>query len=90
MRDKMIAVLSTLTLLLGMGWYSAVHAQTAGMARHEPHMSAALGHLQQAKDELEKAASNKGGHKEKAMALVDQAIQQVQEGERYYEQHGGR
>ena len=53
-------------------------------------MSAALGHLEQAKAELEKAAPNKGGHRERAMQLVDQALQQVQEGEVYYEQHGGR
>ena len=87
MRDRMIAVVSTLAVLIGLSWYSVVHAQTAGMARHEPHMSAALGHLRQAKDELERATPNKGGHREKAMQLVDQAIQQVREGERYYEQH---
>jgi hypothetical protein len=90
MRNRVIVVLSTLTLLMGMGWYSAVHAQTREMARHEPHMSAALGHLQQAKAELERAAPNKGGHREKAMELVNQAIQQVQEGERYFQEHGGK
>jgi len=57
------------------------------MARHEPHMCAAMGHLQQARAELEKAAPNKGGHRERAMQLVDPAVQQVQEGERYYPQH---
>lgn len=87
MRNSLTAILATLTLLLGLGWYSTVHAQNRGMARHEPHMSAAIGHLQQAKDELQRATPNKGGHREKAMALVDQAIQQVQEGERYYEEH---
>ena len=65
-------------------------AQNREMARHEPHMSAALGHLQQAKEELQRAAPNKGGHRERAMELVNQAIQQVQEGEQYYEQNGGR
>ena len=50
-------------------------------------MSAAMGHLEQAKAELEKAAPNKGGHRERAMQLVDQAMQQVQEGEQYYLQH---
>jgi len=53
-------------------------------------MSAALGHLQQAKEELQRATPNKGGHREKAMELVNQAIQQVQEGERYYQEHGER
>jgi hypothetical protein len=75
MRDSLVAILSTMTLLLGLGWYSAVHAQNHEMERHEPHMSAALGHLQQAKDELERATPNKGGHREKALQFVDQAIQ---------------
>jgi hypothetical protein len=86
MRDRVIAVLSTLLLFAGMGLY----AQNQQMARHEPHMSAALGHLQQAKEELQRAAPNKGGHRERAMELVNQAIQQVQQGEQYYEQHRGR
>jgi hypothetical protein len=86
MRNRVIGVLSTLLLLAGMGLW----AQNREMARHEPHMSAALGHLQQAKDELQRAAPNKGGHREKAMELINQAIQQVQEGEQYYEQHGER
>ncbi len=89
MRTKFVTACSTLTLLMGLSWYSAVHAQTAGMARREPHMSAALGHLEQAKAELEKAMPNKGGHRERALELVNQALQQVQEGEAYYE-HGGR
>lgn len=90
MRNKIIAMCSTLTVLAGMSLYSAVHAQNVQMARQEPHMSAALGHLEQAKAELEKASPNKGGHREKAMQLVDQAMQQVKAGEAYYEQHGGK
>jgi hypothetical protein len=90
MRKRLIAACSTFVVLAGLGFYSLVHAQDAQMARHEPHMSAALGHLEQAKAELEKAAPNKGGHRERAMQLVDQAMQQVRDGEAYYEQHGGR
>jgi hypothetical protein len=85
MRQKLMAVCSTLTLLAGLGWYSALHAQD----RREPHMTAALEHLQAAKAELERASHNKGGHRERALGLVDQAIRQVQEGEVYYER-GGR
>src|SRR5205809_8144884 len=88
-RSKFIAAFSTLTLLMVLSWYSVVHAQTAGMTRKEPHMSAAIGHLEQAKAELEKAAPNKGGHRERAIELVNQALQQTQEGEAYYER-GGR
>ena len=90
MRNNFAAVLSTLTLLIGLGLGSELHAQNAQMARHEPHMSAALGHLQQAKEELQRSTPNKGGHRERAMELVNQAIQQVQEGERYFQEHGGK
>jgi hypothetical protein len=86
MRNRVIGVLSTLLLLAGMGLF----AQNHQMARHEPHMSAAIGHLRQAKEELQRAAPNKGGHREKAMELVNQAIQQIEEGEQYDEQHPGR
>ena len=89
MRTRLIAACSALTLLIALGLYSRDQAQ-AQMARHEPHMSAALGHLQQARAELDKATPNKGGHRERALDLVDKAIQQVQEGEVYYEQHGER
>jgi hypothetical protein len=52
-------------------------------------MSAALGHLEQAKSELERSSPNKGGHREKAIQLVDEAMQQVREGEAYFDQHKG-
>jgi len=84
MRARIIAVCSTLTLLIGMSVYSAGNPpQTREMARHEPHMSAALGHLQQAKNELEKATATKGGHRENAMRLVNEAMAEVQQGEAY-------
>ena len=51
-------------------WQSAAHGY-------------ALRHLQAAKVELEKAATNKGGHRERAIQLVDQAINQVVEGIRF-------
>ena len=86
MRNRVIGVLSTLLLLAGMGLF----AQNRQMARHEPHMSAALGHLQQAREELQRATPNKGGHRERAMELINQAIEQVQQGEQYYQQHPGR
>lgn len=91
MRTRIIAICSTLALLVGLSTYLLARpAQNRGMARQEPHMSAALGHLQQAKDELEKATPNKGGHRVKALQLVDQAMQQVHQGEAYYEQHERR
>ena len=88
MRTRIIAACSTLALLIGLSTLLLARpAQNHEMSREEPHMSAALGHLQQAKDELERASHNKGGHRDKALQLVDQAIQQVHEGEAYYEHH---
>jgi hypothetical protein len=46
----------------------------------QPHMEAAIGLLQNARAELGAATPNKGGHREKAIALVDQAITQVRQG----------
>jgi hypothetical protein len=91
MKAKIFAASSTLGVLIGLSVYSLGNPpQNREMARQEPHMSAALGHLQEAKTELERATPNKGGHREKAMQLVDQAIEQVKAGEAYYEQHQGR
>lgn len=90
MRNRFIAILSSLLLSAGIGVCSFMYGQTRGMEIHEPHMSAAYGHLQQARAELEKAAPNKGGHRERAMQMIDQALQQIEQGEAYYRQHGGR
>ena len=49
----------------------------------EPHMSAALEHLRQAEEELEKSGHNKGGHREKALGLTKQAESQVEQGLQY-------
>jgi hypothetical protein len=46
----------------------------------QPHMAAALGLLQSARGELIAATPNKGGHREHAIELIDQAIGQVREG----------
>lgn len=46
----------------------------------QPHMQAALGALNAAKNELQSAEHNKGGHRANALRLVEQAMQQVQMG----------
>ena len=91
MKAKLVTACSTLGLLIGLSVYSFGNPpQNRQMGHEEPHMSAALGHLQEARTELERATANKGGHREKAMQLVDQAMEQVRAGEAYYQQHGGR
>ena len=46
----------------------------------QPHMTASIGLLQSARAELAAATPNKGGHREKAMRLIDQAIGEVRAG----------
>ena len=46
----------------------------------QPHMDNALRHLREAREALQRAEPNKGGHREKALGLIDQAIDQVREG----------
>ena len=53
-------------------------ACTAGA--NQPNMQAALSSLQAAKAELIQARPNKGGHRERAMDLIQQAVVQVQQG----------
>jgi len=49
----------------------------------QPHMEAALHALEAAKTELAVAEHNKGGHRDKAMKAVDEAINQVRRGIAY-------
>jgi hypothetical protein len=53
----------------------------------QPHMQAALEHLRMAKGELEKADADKGGHRARALRLVDDAIAQVEKGINFDRRH---
>jgi hypothetical protein len=46
----------------------------------QPHMTASIGLLQSARAELAAATPNKGGHREKALQLIDQTISEVRAG----------
>lgn len=49
-------------------------------AAAQPHMRSALDHLRAARHELDLAAADKGGHREAAIRLVNDAITQVEAG----------
>jgi glycine/serine hydroxymethyltransferase len=71
--------------LLG-GLMIAPFATTAANAQPcvgNRNMCDALNALQQARASLQRADSNKGGHRAQALRSVDQAIQQVRNGIRY-------
>jgi hypothetical protein len=46
----------------------------------QPHMTESLALLQSARGELQAATPNKGGHRERGLALIDQAISEVRAG----------
>ncbi len=46
----------------------------------QPHMAESIALLQSARGELAAATPNKGGHRERGLALIDQAIAEVRAG----------
>jgi hypothetical protein len=65
-----------LVILVLLAGYLAGCASGSG----QPHMTAALDELRAARQELDAAESGKGGHRTRAIALIDDAITQVREG----------
>jgi alpha-D-ribose 1-methylphosphonate 5-triphosphate synthase subunit PhnL len=53
----------------------------------QPHMSAALEHLKLAEREIDEAEADQGGHRQRAVQLVRQAIAEVQAGMKYSDLH---
>jgi len=70
---KKVLVTLVVGLLIGtaLGSWAAIH---------QPHMRAALDALKSAKRELDSAEHNKGGHRVKALELVERAIEQTRKG----------
>ncbi len=56
-------------------------------AADQPHMEAALDALRNAKRELDAATSDKGGHRVRALKLVNQAMGEVERGMRFDRRH---
>jgi hypothetical protein len=80
MRRRLITVaLLVLTIVAG---YVVGCASTG-----QPHMNAALDELRSAKSELDSANSDKGGHRVKALDLVNEAIAEVEAGIDYARSH---
>lgn len=70
-------------VVFGMGLTLGGQAMITKSFAGQPYMEAALEQLRGARASLEQAEHNKGGHREAAIGLVDQAIAQVKEGIAY-------
>jgi hypothetical protein len=58
----------------------ATALMSESVAAAEPNMENALRSLEAAHDWLQRATPNKGGHRERALRLVEQAINEVRAG----------
>jgi oxalate decarboxylase/phosphoglucose isomerase-like protein (cupin superfamily) len=75
-----------LASVLSLGMIGATFSSVSAQGQEE--MNEALQNLREAKSTLEHASKNKGGHRENAIHLVDQAIAEVEAGKAYAKQHG--
>ena len=82
MTRRMTFLLVLLALVIG---YVAPRPLAA--YEKQPHMTAALGHLNAALESLQKAKPDKGGHREAAIAATKSAIDHTREGIEYAEKH---
>ena len=83
---KPVAVVSSsaLVVLLACGGGTVVVHEAAA---DQPHMEAARDHLAAARVELDRSLPNKGGHRERAMVLVDQAAAEINAGIEFARTH---
>lgn len=72
---KVTAIASTAALSVTLG--------SIALAGNQPNMEASLVKLREARAALEKAEHNKGGHRQKAIELTDQAIVEITKGINY-------
>jgi hypothetical protein len=72
------------TLKMGLVILAVISAfNLSSASARQPHMDNALRHLREAREALQRAEPNKGGHRERAIDFVDRAIAQVEEGIRF-------
>ncbi|CAK0754454.1 exported hypothetical protein [Gammaproteobacteria bacterium] len=57
------------------------------MAEPQPHMAAALNHLESAQNQLRRADNDKGSHRERALELIQAAMGEVRQGIEFDNQH---
>jgi uncharacterized protein (DUF2336 family) len=75
---------------LGVGLALACWLAPTVYAEGQPAMRNALANLEQAKANLENANADKGGHRVRAMKLVNEAIAEVRQGIAFDNTHSGK
>ena len=78
---------STVVLAVALATVVSSSGVRSAQAENQPHMQAAMASLKAAKDQLQKATADKGGHRVKAIAATNTAIQEVEAGIAYDNTH---
>ena len=80
-RAKAIALINNAIAEINAGIrYDRRHNHAHSAAPDQPHMQRALDQLREAKDDLQAATNDKGGHRVKALGYVNEAIDEVKKG----------
>lgn len=88
MKRRSFISLGSLVAILGLlGLLACASAPKAIAAEKQPHMRLALVRLHEARAQLQRASRDKGGHRAKALAMVNDAIEEVERGIRYDVRH---
>jgi len=82
--------LTTFVLIALLAVVFGTKAFNSASADPQPRMRDALGYLESAREALQNADSDKGGHRVKAISLTQQAIKQVEAGIRFDNNHHDR
>ncbi|MGA2999560.1 hypothetical protein [Bradyrhizobium sp.] len=77
------------TAATGLATFGLIGATVKAAEAYQGTMERALGSLQEALQSLQQSTPNKGGHRERAMNLVRQAMSETQAGVQFANQHGG-
>ena len=80
-------LISLFALLIAIAIAVTYTSRVSAKTEAQPHMQAAREHLEAAQKELHEAVHDKGGHLAKAQEYTQRAIQEVDAGIQYANQH---
>ena len=86
-KGKMVIAIAATVLALSGAVPGIAQAKPPATAERQPEMVAAYKHLEAAKSALERASADKGGHRAKAIELVNQAMAETEKGAQYANKH---
>ena len=78
-RKQLVAILAVTAFVTALGAAQSIPAQ----AKNQPRMERAVALLIEAREQLQKASHDKGGHRVKAIHQINKAITEVRKGTRF-------